>query len=91
MIKFETLKEYLLADNDTRKEYEDCALEYEIAYALIVARQEANMTQAEVAKKMNTTQSVIARLEGGKHFPSLQTIHRYSIAVNRAINLHVHP
>ena len=49
------------------------------------------MTQEEVAKKMNTTQSVIARLEGGKHFPSLQTIHRYSIAVNRAINLHVHP
>lgn len=91
MIKFETLKEYLLADNDTRKEYEDCALEYEIAYALILARQEANMTQAEVAKKMNTTQSVIARLEGGKHFPSLQTIHRYSIAVNRAINLHVYP
>lgn len=91
MIKFKTLKKDLLVNNDTRKEYEDCALEYEVAYALILARQEANMTQAEVAKKMNTTQSVIARLEGGKHFPSLQTIHRYSIAVNRAINLHVHP
>lgn len=91
MIKYETLKAKLLADNDTRKEYEDCALEYEVAYALILARQEANMTQAEVAKKMNTTQSVIARLEGGKHFPSLQTIHRYSMAVNRAINLCVHP
>ena len=38
---------------------------------------------------MNTTQSVIARLEGGKHFPSLQTIHKYSIAVNKIINLHV--
>ena len=49
------------------------------------------MTQEEVAKKMNTTQSVIARLEGGKHFPSLQTIHKYSIAVNKIINLHVHP
>ncbi len=91
MIKFKTLKKDLLANNDTRKEYEACALEYEVAYALILARQEANMTQEEVAKKMNTTQSVIARLEGGKHFPSLQTIHRYSIAVNRAINLHVHP
>ncbi|WP_342278577.1 helix-turn-helix transcriptional regulator [Candidatus Tisiphia endosymbiont of Myopa tessellatipennis] len=30
---------------------------------------------------MNTTQSVIARLESGKHFPSLQTIYRYAIAV----------
>jgi DNA-binding XRE family transcriptional regulator len=91
MIRFETLKEKILSCSKTRKEYEDCALEYEIAYALILARQEANMTQEEVAKKMNTTQSVIARLEGGKHFPSLQTIHKYSIAVNRAINLHVHP
>lgn len=91
MIKFETFKKKILSCPDTKKEYEDCALEYEIAYALILARQEANMTQAEVAKKMNTTQSVIARLEGGKHFPSLQTIHKYSIAVNRAINLHVHP
>ena len=91
MIRFETLKKKILSCAKTRKEYEDCALEYEIAYALILARQEANMTQAEVAKKMNTTQSVIARLEGGKHFPSLQTIHKYSIAVNRAINLHVHP
>ena len=91
MIKFKTLKDKILSCPETRKEYEDCALEYEIAYALILARQEANMTQAEVAKKMNTTQSVIARLEGGKHFPSLQTIHKYSIAVNKVINLHVHP
>ncbi len=91
MIKFETLKDKVLSYPNTRKEYEDCALEYEIAYALILARQEANMTQTEVAKKMNTTQSVIARLEGGKHFPSLQTIHKYSIAVNKVINLHVHP
>lgn len=49
------------------------------------------MTQEEVAKRMNTTQSVIARLEGGKHFPSLQTIYRYSVAVNKSISLHVHP
>ena len=91
MMKFKTLKEKILSCYKTKKEYEDCALEYERAYTLILARQEANMTQEEVAKKMNTTQSVIARLEGGKHFPSLQTIHKYSIAVNRAINLHVHP
>ncbi len=51
MIKYDTLKEKLLTDNETKKEYEACALEYEIAYALILARQEANMTQEEVAKK----------------------------------------
>ena len=91
MIKYEILREKLLSKADVKKEYEAYALEYEVAYALILARMEANMTQEEVARKMNTTQSVIARLEGGKHFPSLQTIYKYSVAVNRSINLHVHP
>ncbi len=91
MIKYANLKEKLLADPAVQKEYEECALEYEVAAALIKARIEAQMTQGQVAQKMNTTQSVIARLESGKHFPSLQTIHKYAIAVNRAINLHVLP
>ncbi|BFD46907.1 MAG: hypothetical protein DMENIID0002_15530 (plasmid) [Rickettsia endosymbiont of Sergentomyia squamirostris] len=66
-------------------------MEYEVAYALISARVKANMTQSEVAKKMNTTPSVIARLEIGKHFPSLQTIYRYALAVDKQIDLHAQP
>lgn len=91
MIKYETLRKKMLENPNVRKEYEASALEYEIARALILARVEANMTQEEVAQKMNTTQSVIARLESGKRFPSLQTIYKYATAVGKAINLHVHP
>jgi DNA-binding XRE family transcriptional regulator len=91
MIKYEALKTKLLLDPEVKKEYEECGLEYEIAHALILARTEAKMTQDQVAQKMHTTQSVIARLESGRHFPSLQTIHKYAIAVGRAIDLHVCP
>jgi transcriptional regulator with XRE-family HTH domain len=49
------------------------------------------MTQDQVAQKMHTTQSVIARLESGKNSPSLQTIHKYATAVKKVINLCVHP
>mgnify|MGYP003442662099 CR=1 FL=1 len=91
MIKYNDLRAKLLLDPEVKKEYEECSLEYEIAHALIQARAEAKMTQSQVADKMKTTQSVIARLESGRHFPSLQTIHKYAIAVNRVINLHVMP
>jgi DNA-binding XRE family transcriptional regulator len=91
MIKYESLREKLLANPEVKKEYEASSLEYEISYALILSRIKANMTQEEVAKKMNTTQSVIARLESGKHFPSLKTIYRYAIAIDKPINLHVQP
>jgi len=91
MIKYESLKKKLLEDPEVQKEYAASALEYEIAYALILARVKANMTQEEVAEKMNTSQSVIARLESGRHFPSLQTIYKYATAVGQNIDLHVHP
>ena len=91
MIKYEALKTKLLNDTEVQKGYEEHSLEYKIAHTLILARIEANMTQGQVAEKMHTTQSVIARLESGRHFPSLQTIHKYAVAVGKAINLQVHP
>jgi len=81
----------MLLNLEVKKEYEAFALEYEIAQALIFARVQANMTQEDVAEKMNTTQSAIARLESGKHSPSLQTIHKYATATNMSIDLHVQP
>ena len=87
MIKYDTIKSQLLSDPEVAKEYKNSKIEFEIAQSLILARIEANMTQAEVATKMHTTQSVIARLESGQHFPSLKTIHKYAIAINKHINL----
>lgn len=91
MIKYDELKAKLLSDPEVQKEYDAAKLEYEIAHALIEARIKAKMSQAQVAEKMNTTQSAIARLESGKRFPTLQTIRKYAIAVNKVINLHVMP
>lgn len=91
MQKYDELKAKILSNPEVKKEYDSIGFEYEIAQALIEARVQSKMTQIEVAKKMNTTQSVIARLESGKRFPSLSTIYKYAIAVNRTINLHVIP
>ena len=55
--------------------------EFAIARELISARARAGLSQAEVAQRMGTTQSVVARLESGRRPPSLRTVRRYAQAV----------
>lgn len=75
------IKHELLADPEVQGEYRKQAPEFDIARELITARARAGMTQSDVAARMGTTQSVIARLEGGKQAPSLRTVQRYAQAV----------
>ena len=71
----------MLADPDTRAEYDALADEYAIARELIAARARAGLSQSEVAQRMGTTQSVVARLESGKRPPSMRTVERFAQAV----------
>ena len=75
------VKARALRDPAVRTEYEGLSDEFEIARELVSARSRAGLTQLEVATRMGTTQSVIARLEGGKRPPSLRTVQRYAQAV----------
>jgi predicted transcriptional regulator len=78
MKKFETLKKKMLADPRVRKAYDELAPEYAIARELIKARSRAGLTQSDVAKRMGTTQSVIARMESGSILPSMSSLVRYA-------------
>jgi DNA-binding XRE family transcriptional regulator len=91
MIDYKSFREKLLSDPEVLKEYEEHKAEYEVARALIKARIASKMTQADVAKKMHTSQSQIARLESGDHLPSIHSIHKYAQAVNRKIVLSIVP
>jgi len=91
MTKYDSFKEKVLANPEVAKEYEAHKAEFEIARALIKARLAANMSQTEVARKMHTSQSQVARLESGTHFPSIQTIHRYAQAINHKISFEIKP
>jgi len=55
---------------------EETRLEYEIARALIRARLKKKLTQAQLAKKMKTKQSVISRVESARTMPSLSFLKR---------------
>jgi hypothetical protein len=61
--------------------------------ALLKARQEAGLSQAEVARRMGTQAPSVARLERslatGKHSPSVTTLRKYLQACGRKLVLEV--
>lgn len=63
--------------------------EFALAAQLIEARKRAHLTQEEVAKRMETTQSVVARLESGHPLPSLRSLQRYAQAVDGKVEIRV--
>jgi DNA-binding XRE family transcriptional regulator len=80
------LKARLLEDPETRAEYETLEPECGIARELIAARARAGLSQAQVAERMGTSQSTVARLESGRTLPSMRTLARYASATgSRAV------
>lgn len=61
--------------------------EFALADALIKARSQAQMTQEDVARKMGTTQAVIARLESGRTMPSTRTLKRFADATGTQLKI----
>lgn len=80
MKKLSALKRQMLRDPGTRKAYEDLKPEYDIARELIRARTRAGLSQSEIAQRMGTTQSTIARMESGNHVVSISTLIRFADA-----------
>src|ERR1700740_2282860 len=86
-IPFEKLKARLLANPRVKAEYDALAPEFEIAAELLKARQRAGLSQSELAAKMGTSQSTIARLESGQTLPSTKTLLQYAQATGSRFHL----
>ena len=90
-IKFENLEKKLFKNPNFVKEYEKLRPQFELAAALIEARMKAKLSQKEVAKRMGTTQSAVARMEGVSHFPTFKSLQKYAHATNQIISIEIHP
>lgn len=58
-----------------------------IVEELVTARLQLGLSQAEVAAQMGTSQSAVARLEGGEADMRLSTVQRYAATVGREVKL----
>ena len=84
-------REQLLSDLEVKAAYDASSAKYSVLNAILTARREAGLTQTEVAARMGTKPSAIARLENalasGKHSPSIDTLHKYATAVGKTLEV----
>ncbi|MBR4608217.1 MAG: helix-turn-helix transcriptional regulator [Lachnospiraceae bacterium] len=81
----------LLEDSEFASAWEDTRDEFALAREIICTRVAAGLSQKELADKIGTTQSVIARLESGTHTPSVSTLKRVAAATNAKLNISFAP
>jgi transcriptional regulator with XRE-family HTH domain len=91
MTKIKDLHKKWLRDDDYRREYDALEEEFALASALIAARSHAGLTQEELAEKMDTSQSAIARMESGRTIPSGSTLKRFARATGTRLRITFEP
>ncbi len=90
--KFQTYKNFkneLLKDPEFKKEYEKIDPRYEAIKQTIEARIKSGLTQKEIADRMGTKQSALARFESGNYNPSLEFLQRLAKALNTTFTLKI--
>ena len=91
MTKLGDLKSRLMEDPEFQEEYARAEEEYALVEQLVRARTAAKLTQAELARRLGTTQSAVARLEGGRVSPSIATLRRYAKATGTRLTVGLQP
>lgn len=84
------LREFL-KNPANRFEYEKAETEFAPIRAILEARMKKGMTQAQIAKKMGTTQSSIARVESGKSHPTIPFLQRLADATGTRLSIRFLP
>ena len=78
-------------DPEYRAAYDALDEEFALVGALIRARTHAQLSQAEVANRMGTTESAVSRLESGRVKPSTRTLERYARATGHKLHISLEP
>ncbi|HEV2563366.1 MAG TPA: helix-turn-helix transcriptional regulator [Rhizomicrobium sp.] len=91
MTKVSDLHKKWMKEPKYRRAYEALEQEFAFASAMVKARARAGLTQGELAKRMGTTQPVVARLESGRVRPSTRTLERYAHATGSRLKVSFEP
>ena len=77
----------LMKNPEFKKEYDALETEYQLISQMIELRNKYNITQAELAKRIGTTQSNISRLESGNYNPSVEFLNRVAGAFGKKVDI----
>ncbi|KML62584.1 XRE family transcriptional regulator [Burkholderia cepacia] len=90
MATYKAMRERALADPAVRTEYDRLNREeFALLDAMLAARREAGLSQADVAERMGTKAPAVTRLERalatGQHSPSIDTLRKYAAACGKRL------
>ena len=83
-------EEYLaeqLKDPEFKKAWDDEEAEFQLRLAIIDARAETGMTQAQLAEKTGINQRMISRIQTGNANPTLRTIDRIARGFGKQLQI----
>jgi len=80
------LKQIALSKTKVKAEYDALEPEFNLLREMLLARQKAGLSQAQIAERMGTKSPSVTRLESslstGRHSPSLDTLKKYAQALD---------
>ena len=85
-VKFDDYLEKRFQDPELRSNFEAENLRLESAVALLKAREDAGLTQRELAKRVDVPQSTIARIERGNN-TSVDTLSKIANALGKKLKV----
>lgn len=71
-----------LADPEFREAWRRTEPEYQVARQLVALRLKRGLSRKDLASRVGTTQSVIARIESSRHNPTVRTLARLAEALD---------
>ena len=74
-----------LEDPEFKAEWDNLEPEYQIISALLTARAEAGMTQAQLSELTGIAQPDISRIEKGRANPSVRTLKRLATGLGKRL------
>jgi ribosome-binding protein aMBF1 (putative translation factor) len=91
MTKISDLHRRWSQDADYKDAHDALREEFDLARALIEARTAAGLSQSQLARRMKTSQSYIARVEGGNVRPSTDALERFAHATRTRLRIVFEP
>ena len=87
MPSYQQLKIKLLKNKEISKAYNNLGLEFTLIELIIKRRIEQGLTQKELARKIDTKQSAVSRLESGSYNPSLTFLQKVAEALDARLKI----
>lgn len=87
MRTYNDYKKKILKNDEIKSKYDALAPEYDIIEAMIIARNNLNLTQKDLSEKTGINQADISRIENGTRNPSLKMLKKLASGLGMQLKL----